>query len=148
MASFQSECMRYHRQQAGLSLEQLALLAGVSPETVRRAESGATKPIGRVVIQIAEALRIGVEELAPSPATGPATLKQLRQRTGQTQRQVAEAIGMSAQMVSRVEAGVYRVRDPGRWAPAYKVSPEQWSTAWQAGRDARRRDIEGARGGT
>ncbi|MFQ6199143.1 helix-turn-helix domain-containing protein [Streptomyces sp. NPDC000405] len=148
MAAFRPDHMRYHRQRAGLSLEQLALLADVSPETVRRAESGATKPTGRVVVRIAEALRISVDELAPPPATGPATLKQLRQRTGQTQRQVAEAIGMSAQMVSRVEAGVYRARDPDRWAPAYKVSPEQWLAAWQTGRDARRRDIEGARGGT
>ncbi|MEV6672869.1 helix-turn-helix transcriptional regulator [Streptomyces sp. NPDC051162] len=144
MAAFRPERMREHRQRAGLSLEQLALLAGISPETARKAESGRRRPTGRVVVALAGALGVGVEELAPR-AAGPATLKQLRQRTGRTQRQVAEAIGMSAQMVSRVEAGAYRASDPARWAPAYGVTPEQWLGAWQAGRDERCRDIQGAR---
>ncbi|MGK5631295.1 helix-turn-helix domain-containing protein [Streptomyces sp. URMC 123] len=146
MTAFRPERMRHHRQRAGLSLGQLALLAGISPETARKAESGARSPTARVVLSLAQALRVSADELAPSQ--GPVTLKQLRQRTGRTQRQVAEAIGMSAQMVSRVEAGVYRVRAPDRWAPAYQVTTDQWLVAWQAGRDAHRRRIEEARGGT
>ncbi|MEV4437891.1 helix-turn-helix transcriptional regulator [Streptomyces sp. NPDC049577] len=148
VATFRSDRMREHRQRAGLSVEELALLAGVSPETVRKAESGARKPTGRVVVALADALRVSVEVLAPPGAVGRPTLKQLRQRTGRTQREVAEFIGMSSQMVSRVEAGVYRASDPGRWAPAYDVTPEQWLSAWQAGRDERRQRIEGARGGS
>ncbi|MFI2077681.1 helix-turn-helix domain-containing protein [Streptomyces triculaminicus] len=147
MAAFRPERMRHHRLQAGLSLENLALLADISPETARKVEAGARKPTARVVLALARALAVDVDELALPPQT-PVTLKQLRQRTGQTQRQVAQAIGMSAQMVGRVEAGVYRAREPDRWAPAYQVTPEQWLAAWQAGRDERRRSIEEARRGS
>ncbi|MFI9203742.1 helix-turn-helix transcriptional regulator [Streptomyces sp. NPDC053048] len=147
MATFRPDLMRDHRQRAGLSLEQLAVLADISPETARRVEAGACRPTARVAVALAQALQVEMDILAPSPP-GPETLKHLRQRTGKTQRQVADEVGMSAQMVSRVESGVYRVREPGRWAPAYGVTPQQWLTAWQAGRDERRRRIEEVRGGT
>jgi transcriptional regulator with XRE-family HTH domain len=134
--------MRDHRQRRGLTVDQLAVLAGINPGTIRRAEAGERMPSGRVVRALAQALEVEVGELVDDG--GPITLKQIRQRLGLTQRQVAEAIGMSTQMVSRVETGVYGVSDPARWASAYRLTPEQWTAAWQAGRDARRRSITGS----
>ncbi|MEU2740953.1 helix-turn-helix domain-containing protein (plasmid) [Streptomyces sp. NBC_01136] len=139
------------RQRAQLSRTELALLAGVSPETVRAAETGKHCPSARVLRALAEALAVPVDRLSPVGKATP-TLKQLRRRTGQTQKQTAEAIGVSGQMVSRVEAGVYGVRDPVRWAAGYQVSPAEWTAAWEAGKQARRKEIKagkhGRRGGT
>ncbi|MFF5808275.1 helix-turn-helix transcriptional regulator [Streptomyces sp. NPDC012746] len=150
MASFRADALLTQRQAAGLSCEDLALLANVSPETVRRAEKGRSKPSARVTKALAEALRVPVEELAP-PAS-QLTLKQLRQqRAGITQKEMARRAGVSTQMVSRVENGVYGVTDETRWARAYGVSRAVWARAWAAGRADRQRRIRsqpGKGGGT
>ncbi|MCX5199684.1 helix-turn-helix transcriptional regulator [Streptomyces sp. NBC_00249] len=140
MASFQASVLLTQRKLAGLSCEQLALLAGISPETVRRAEKGRSKPSARVTKALARVLCLPVEELAP-PSPAPLTLKQVRQQTGATQKEVAERARVSTQMVSRVENGVYGVKDAGRWAKAYGVSRATWTKAWSAGREARQQLI-------
>ncbi len=127
------------RQSKRLSRAQLALMAGVSPETVRNAEQGRCEPSARVAGQLAQALGVTVGDLQPET---PATLKGLRAATGLTQRAMSKVIGMSAAMVSKVEQGTYGVRDPARWAVGYQVTPEEWTRAWQAGREARRRAID------
>lgn len=148
---FRPSVLEELRQRAQLSRAELALLAGVSPETVRAAETGKHCPSARVLRALAEALAVPVDRLCSAGKATP-RLKQLRRRTGRTQRQTAEAIGVSGQMVSRVEAGVYGVRDPARWAAGYEVSPAEWTAAWEAGREARRKEIkagkQGRRGGT
>ncbi|MFD5372086.1 helix-turn-helix domain-containing protein [Streptomyces sp. NPDC127103] len=137
--SFQADRLRSQLQAAGLSCEGLAVLAGVSPETVRRAERGQSKPSARVLKKLAAALGTSVGALAPPPAE--ATLKELRQRAGVTQKDMATSIGVSSHMVSRVENGVYGVREPARWATAYGVSEETWAEAWTAGREERQRRV-------
>ncbi|MCY0961809.1 helix-turn-helix transcriptional regulator [Streptomyces sp. H27-H5] len=149
MASFRADVLLTQRQMAGLSCEELALLAHVSPETVRRAEKGRSKPSARVTRALAGALRLPLEELAP-PAP-ELTLKQLRQQAGATQRDVAGRAGVSTQMVSRVENGVYGVKDKARWAHAYGVTKAVWTRAWAVGRADRQRRIRsqpGKGGGT
>ncbi|MFB7030980.1 MULTISPECIES: helix-turn-helix domain-containing protein [unclassified Streptomyces] len=147
---FRPDVLRSQRVAAGLSCEGLAVLAGVSPETVRRAERGKSQPSARVLKQLAAALGTSVETFAPPPAE--ATLKELRQLQGVTQRDMAKSIGVTTAMVSRVECGVYGVREPTRWAAAYGVSEERWARTWQTGREARQqrvRDQAGKkRGGT
>lgn len=142
--TFRADRMRELRQRDGLSRAQLALLAGVSPETVRNAETGNCRPSARVLRALAKALAVPVKELAPTQ--GPPSLKELRRNTGRTQKQTAEVIGVSAGMVSKVEAGMYGVRDPDRWARGYQVSRKQWLAAWEVGRTARRRAIKTGRG--
>ncbi|WP_327389151.1 helix-turn-helix transcriptional regulator [Streptomyces sp. NBC_01207] len=149
MVSFRADLLLTQRQAAGLSCEELAVLAHVSPETIRRAEKGRSKPGARVTKALAEALSLPVEELAP-PAP-QLTLKQLRQQAGATQKEVAGRAGVSTQMVSRVENGVYGVKDEARWASAYGVSRTAWTRAWGVGRADRQRRIRsqpGKGGGT
>jgi transcriptional regulator with XRE-family HTH domain len=136
---FRPDRVRELRERAGLSRDELALLARISPETVRAAETGKRTPSARVIRALADALATTVDKLCP-PA-GPVALKDLRRRAGLTQRQLAETVGVSAQMVSRVEAGVYGVKDPDRWAAGYKVTRKQWVRAWEAGRAARRKRL-------
>lgn len=142
--AFRADRMRELRQRDGLSRADLALLARVSPETVRSAENGRCHPSARVVRALAEALTVPVAEL--SPTQGRPTLKELRKNIGRTQRQLAEVIGMSAGMVSKVEAGMYGVSDPDRWAAGYRVSRDEWAAAWEAGREKRRRAVKPSRG--
>lgn len=138
---FRPDVLADLRKRAQLSRAELALLARISPETVRAAETGKRVPSARVLHAVAEALAVPVDRLSPVGKATP-TLKQLRQRTGRTQRETAEVIGVSGQMVSRVEAGVYGVRDPAPWASAYQVTPPEWTAAWEAGREARRKEIK------
>jgi transcriptional regulator with XRE-family HTH domain len=140
VAGFRSSRLHELRCQANLSVDQLAALAEVSPETVRRVEKGERQPGGRVLKALVAALKIPVEELAPT--SGALTLRRIRQESGRTQRQIASQIGVSAQMVSQVERGVYGVSKPAQWAAAYGVSRKRWRTAWEAGRDERRRRAE------
>ncbi len=136
--------MQALRQACGLSRAQLALIAGVSPETVRNAETGSRHPSARVTRALAVALGVPITDL--SPPGGAVTLRVLRRRTGLTQRQVAEAVGVSAGMVSKVEAGMYGVRALARWAAAYGVSAKAWTAAWRAGREARKTEAVRTRG--
>ncbi|WP_078652880.1 helix-turn-helix transcriptional regulator [Streptomyces sp. NRRL F-525] len=138
---FRPDVLADLRKKAQLSRAELALLARVSPETVRAAETGKRVPSARVLHGLAEALAVPVDRLSPVGKATP-TLNQLRRRTGRTQRETADVIGVSGQMVSRVEAGVYGVRDTARWAVAYQVSPPEWTAAWEAGREARRTEIK------
>lgn len=89
---------------------------------------------------MARALDTTVEYLAPLPK-GTLTLKQIRQRLGRTQKATAVEVGVSSQMVSRVEAGTYGVSEPARWAAAYGLTEREWATAHEASRADRRRRI-------
>ncbi|WP_011242299.1 helix-turn-helix domain-containing protein [Streptomyces noursei] len=144
VVGFRSSRLRELRCQANLSVDQLAALAAISPETVRRVEKG-SQPSGRVLTALATALKTTTEDLAPSE--GAPTLRRLRQGKGRTQREIASLIGVSAQMVSQVERGVYGVSKPAQWAAAYGVSRRRWQTAWEAGRDERRGRAEDHRAG-
>lgn len=136
ITAFRADRLRTARGKAGLSPEQLAVLAGVSPETVRRAETARGRPNARVARALAKALSVDLDYFVP-PSTGALTLGQVRQRIGRTQREIARTLDMSVQMVSAVERGVYRPSHPERWASAYQMSRKRWWQAWQTGRDAR-----------
>ncbi|MBE9500768.1 helix-turn-helix transcriptional regulator [Streptomyces sp. GKU 257-1] len=140
ISTFRPDRLREARERAGLSPEQLGVLAGVSPETARRAEGARGHPNARVARALAQALGVELDHLAP-PARD-LTLGQARQRTGRTQREIARALGMSVQMVSAVERGVYRARQPDRWAAAYRMSRKRWWQAWETGRQTRIRAME------
>ncbi|MFJ2110799.1 helix-turn-helix domain-containing protein [Streptomyces sp. NPDC087850] len=136
---FRADLLRAKRQARGWSCEQLAVIAGITPGTARKAESGTVCPSPRVVKAIAAALDSSVDELVPDEAR--LTLRGLRARRGVTQRDVAAEVGVSTGMVSKVENGKHGVKRPERWAAAYGVSRQRWTEAWEAGRENQRRRI-------
>lgn len=136
---FRADLLRSKRQARGWSCEQLAVIAGITPGTVRKAEGGTVRPSPRVVKALAAALDSSVDELAP--VEGRLSLRELRARRGVTQKDVAAEVGVSTGMVSKVENGKHGVKDREGWAAAYGVSPERWTDAWDAGRETQRRRI-------
>lgn len=126
-APFDGQHTRQLRLQAGLSVETLAALAQVSPNTIRAAESGQRQPRARVINDLAAALGVPPTELTRSPRVS--SLHDVRADLGLTQTQIAHLVGTCRQVVSRVERGIGAVRDPQRWATAYRLTVRQWHTA-------------------
>ncbi|MFF4291000.1 helix-turn-helix domain-containing protein [Streptomyces sp. NPDC001633] len=145
VSGFRSSRLHELRCQANLSVDELAALSGISPETVRQVEKGSRQPGGRVLKALATALHTTTQDLAPT--SEEPTLKRLRQEQGRTQREIAGKIGVTPQMVSQVERGVYGVSKPAQWAAAYGVSRKRWQAAWEAGREQRRQRAEDRRAG-
>ncbi|OII64304.1 hypothetical protein BJP40_00085 [Streptomyces sp. CC53] len=137
---FRADLLRAKREARGWSCEQLAVVAGITPATARKAEARTGRPSPRVVKALAAALDSSVDELAP--VEGPLSLRELRARRGVTQREVAARVGVSTGMVSKVERGKHGVKHPERWAAAYGVSRSRWAEAWEAGRESQRQRIK------
>lgn len=139
MSPFDGARVRALRLESGVDIESLAAAAGVSPNTVRAAESGAHQPRPRVAAALARALGVPLEDL--SSPTARATLREIRHRLGLTQTEMARRIGIGRQMVSRVERGVSGVGSPQLWAMAYGLTADQWRRALQASRDVVRQKV-------
>lgn len=120
------------RRQAGVCVEELATAAGVSPNTVRAAESGTHQPRPRVANAIARALGVPLSELILDSTP---TLRDIRWRLGLTQAQMAARIGVVRQRVSQVERGMPTGTSAARWATAYELTLDQWHSAHTAARD-------------
>ncbi|PJE97105.1 hypothetical protein CUT44_14065 [Streptomyces carminius] len=142
MTSYDGARARALRLKARIRIEDLATAAGVSPNTVRSAESGTHQPRPRVAVALARALAVPLSELTPS---GPSqTLRDARRRLGLTQAEMAARIGVVRQMVSQVERGVTGVRSAAAWAAAYGLTLTQWVSAQQASRDLVRQKVAAA----
>ncbi|MEH0589791.1 helix-turn-helix transcriptional regulator [Streptomyces sp. B21-106] len=139
MSRFNGTRARALRLQAGIGVEDLAVAAGVSPNTVRSAESGAHQPRPAVAHALAHALGVPADELRLQ--SGSLTLRDVRTRLGLTQAQIAARIGVVRQRVSQVERGMSGVRAPFSWALAYGLTPAQWQSAHQASRDLVRQKV-------
>ncbi|MGP3972244.1 helix-turn-helix domain-containing protein [Streptomyces sp. 6N223] len=62
--------LRAIRKQRGSTLEQLAVLTGMSVSTLSRIESGQRRPTLEVLLPLAQAYRMPLDELVGAPATG------------------------------------------------------------------------------
>ncbi|MGW3200032.1 helix-turn-helix transcriptional regulator [Streptomyces sp. NPDC001118] len=139
MSLFDGARARTLRLEARIGIADLAIAAGVSPNTVRCAESGTHQPRPRVAHAIAQALGVTLDELAP--VGPPLTLRDVRRRLGLTQAEMASKLGVVRQMVSQVERGVTGVKAPGKWAAAYGLTLTQWARTQKATRDLVRQKV-------
>ncbi|MGW0188117.1 helix-turn-helix domain-containing protein [Streptomyces sp. NPDC003362] len=141
MSPFDGSRARALRLNAGIGLEDLAAAAGISPNTLRSAESGRRRPRARVVAALACALGVTTDDLhspLPEDQLQELPLREIRQHLGLTQQQIGQLTGTGRQMVSRVERGVSGVSCPDVWAAAYHLTASQWETAQQQARQAAR----------
>ncbi|MFP8886793.1 helix-turn-helix transcriptional regulator [Streptomyces mangrovi] len=139
MTSYDGARARALRLEARIRIEEPAVAAGVSPNTIRSAESGTHQPRPRVADAIARALGVPLSEITPR---GPSlTLRDVRWRLGLTQAEMAARIGVVRQMVSQIERGVTDVRSTATWAGAYGPTVVQWTSAHKAARDPVRQKV-------
>ncbi|MGW3100020.1 helix-turn-helix transcriptional regulator [Streptomyces sp. NPDC001102] len=139
MASYDGARARALRLEARIGIDDLAIAAGVSPNTVRYAEAGVHQPRPHVIHAIARALGVTFDDLTPRDSE--LTLRDARRRLGLTQAQMAQRLGVVRQMVSQVERGVTGVRRAAAWAAAYQLTPDQWTRARQTSRDLVRQKV-------
>jgi transcriptional regulator with XRE-family HTH domain len=139
VSPFDGARARALRLNTGISIEDLAAAAGISPNTVRSAESGRHQPCARVERAIARALGVTLHEIrTPGPFV---TLRDIRLSLGLTQAQMAARIGVVRQRVSQIERGLGTVAAPAAWAAAYGLTLAQWTRAHQATRDLVRQNV-------
>ena len=108
-ASF-AEQLRRLRRERGLTQEGLARRLGLTPSAIFHYEVGHNHPSPQRLPELARVLAVSEEELAPLLPPRPATstpfgraVRELRERRGWNQRQLASRIGCTASLISDYE---------------------------------------------
>jgi transcriptional regulator with XRE-family HTH domain len=135
---FSPAALRRLRAAAQLSLEDLGDLAGVSPQSISKWETGQIKPSPGPLAALAAVLRVSVGDLAPIPEAD-LQLSDLRFQAGLRQADVAAALNLSATRISDLERGRRTVDDKSvdEIAALYGVTPDLLRTVGQRTVEAR-----------
>ncbi|BBE49126.1 helix-turn-helix transcriptional regulator [Rhodococcus erythropolis] len=135
---FSAARLRRYRLARKANIADLADAAGVSEQTVSAWETGRAAPTPELLAKVAAELRLTVADLVPIP-NDQLGLSDLRAQAGMTQGRAAEALGISATLLGRIEKGrkEYDEARAAQLAELYKVTPELVSEVWQRDRDSR-----------
>lgn len=133
------ERLRRAREVAGLTQHQLARVIDVAGgERVSRWELGSSVPHPGVLLKLADALGVEVEDLLEVPEDGPG-LRELRLGAGLTLEALAESVLASTRTVHRWEHGSFQrlpsERTVSLLAKALNVSDWQVAAALRASRE-------------
>jgi transcriptional regulator with XRE-family HTH domain len=106
--------LRALRQQRGATLAQLSETTGISVSTLSRLESGRRRPTLELLLLLAQAHQVQLDELVDAPATGDPRIHQ----------RAFDLNGMTVLPLSRRPGGIqaYKMIIPANWPPG---SPEQ-----------------------
>jgi transcriptional regulator with XRE-family HTH domain len=105
MRGFSPAKLRRRRSDARFTLEQLALLSGVGQQTLSAWEAGKSEPTPHKLAAVAVALRVTIMDFSAIP-DDDMQLADLRFLRGQTQADVAKALGIAVSAVSRMERAI------------------------------------------
>ncbi|MFK4362320.1 helix-turn-helix domain-containing protein [Rhodococcus sp. 27YEA6] len=135
---FSAARLRRYRQARKATIEDLADAAGVSAQTVSAWETGRAAPTPELLAKVAAELRLTVADLVPIPSD-QLGLSDLRVQAGMTQGRAAEALGISATLLGRIEKGRKEFDDSRaqQLADLYNVAKALVGEAWQRDRDSR-----------
>ncbi len=141
---FSPSRLQQARTRSKLSLEQLALVAGVEKSTIGHWETGLTQPSTENLLAVAQALKVQVADLVPIPA-GDLRPADLRNRVGLTRVVAAASVGITHGTLGTFERGARRLGQDAvvRLAELYGVATEELTECWQRERDARIRLFRG-----
>lgn len=99
------ERIKFIRQTKGLTVAQAAKIAGISGSYLSQIESETVKPSVNTVKKLAEVLEVSVSEIiGEALGIGP-KLKDIRERQGLTQAELAARAGVSAGLIGQIENG-------------------------------------------
>lgn len=135
---FSAARLRRYRLARKANIADLADAAGVSEQTVSAWETGRAAPTPELLAKVAAELRLTVADLVPIP-NDQLGLSDLRAQAGMTQGRAAEALGISATLLGRIEKGrkEYDETRAAQLAELYKVTSELVAEVWQRDRDNR-----------
>lgn len=141
---FSSSRLQQARARAKLTLEDLALLSGVERSTIGHWETGHAQPSAELLIRVAHALRLEVEDLVPVPVTDLRPVD-FRNRLGLTQERLSARTGTGVGTIGSLERGGRRPSDRSLMllATEFGVQSDVLLTAWQRERNARLRRLQG-----
>lgn len=134
--SFNPDAFRAMRENAGLTMIQVAASAGLRPATISAWEHGRSQPTLEALTRTLPALNADITDVI-DPPWGQGTLTDLRTLASATRAQVSEFLGISASGWAQIERGetpLSRERAEAL-APFLDCSPE---TVLQAARGSRR----------
>jgi transcriptional regulator with XRE-family HTH domain len=116
------------RQAQGWTLEQLAATADLSYGAVAAYAAGSVTPSPEVLVRLADALGVPTTDLAP--LSDQPSLHELRWHAGLTVAELAHAVGLSRDYVSRILRGAVEITQPDRWAAALNTTQAAVTDAW------------------
>lgn len=139
---FAPDELRRRRHQAGLTVDKLADLAGVSKQSVTSWENYRTRPTAPHLRGICRTLRCTVRDLRTT--TGPVTLKDLRLDVYLRQSDVATATGKAAPTILQIEKGRMPIKpaDEPLFCRVYGCSPAELRRAAATSREAWQVELE------
>ena len=134
---FSSSVLRMARADAGLRVDELARLLGVTQQAVAMWETGKSKPTPAMLAALARTLKLPAADLAPI-READLRIGDLRAQAGLTQVQVAQHLGVAPAIVGNMERGFRTVN--GELVPAlaalYGVSEERVRSIWHQSYEA------------
>ncbi|MFC9233639.1 helix-turn-helix domain-containing protein [Streptomyces decoyicus] len=116
----------------GLTLEQIAIKAGIPYSAVRSYSAGGARPTPERLGALADA--IGVETTDLAPLRPSPTLHELRWHSRMTVEQLAAKVGYSVSHTRLVLSGVAPVTEPARWTRALATTEQKLQRAWSSAR--------------
>ena len=134
---FSSSVLRMARADAGLRVDELARLLGVTQQAVTLWETGKSKPTPAMLAALARTLKVRAADLAPI-READLRIGDLRAQAGLTQVQVAEHLRVAPAIIGNMERG-FRAVDNERvpaLAALYDVSEDRLRTVWLLTYDA------------
>jgi len=134
---FSSSVLRMARADAGLRVDELARLLGVSQQAVAMWETGRSKPTPAMLAALAHTLKLSAADLAPI-READLRIGDLRAQAGLTQVQVAKHLQVATAIVGNMERGFRAVNDDHVrvLAALYNVSEDRVRSIWHQTYDA------------
>lgn len=134
--SFDGEKLRAAREAQGWSRGRLAVALGKTVTSVSGWERGQRNPAPATLVALAKALDIEPADLLDIPRAEWG-LVEFRAAAGLEQKDAAEQVGISAAMLSQLEATYVALPTPDKvaaMASLYNSTPEELADAWDRAR--------------
>jgi transcriptional regulator with XRE-family HTH domain len=135
VSGFSPSALRNARRHAGWTVNELAVVSGVSSSVLSSWERGGHQPTITRLRQVAEALGVEIADLLGPSASRRSTLTDLRIASGLTLEDVAARAGIHHTTISRAETGgAMSARTLAALAETYDATETEIERAWQRSR--------------
>lgn len=144
---FSPAALRRHMQRSGFTVEDVADQIGLTRQAVSAWLTGRTTPSPRSLARVAAILDVTPADLTPGVDPESATLQDMRIRSGLSQSDVAQELGLLQSLLSDIERGRrdLNMGTAKRLANLYGLSVDEVADAWEIARAGRRDQLSARR---